>query len=182
MAAPGSSAADCLAQATRTARNGADAMAALQQSYVGTMMSGNIGNAVAHTVGIAAGVSLAPMMLPGLGWYLLQRFFRNKAEKRDDLAHRIRDAITEATELISIDTGRRFKRLSWSLGKAMDQAVDVAIAEAEDQRKAISQAGGDRRKQLERTDKLALSLDPLQRSWQALHGELLALTGPQLTP
>jgi predicted GTPase len=182
MAAPGSSAADCLAQATRTARNGADAMAALQQSYVGTMMSGNIGNAVAHTVGIAAGVSLAPMMLPGLGWYLLQRFFRNKAEKRDDLARRIRDAITEATELISIDTGRRFKRLSWSLGKAMDSAVDVAIAEAEDQRKAISQADGDRRKQLERIDKLALSLDPLQRSWQALHGELLALTGPQPTP
>jgi hypothetical protein len=64
----------------------------------------------------------------------------------------------------------------------MDQAVDVAIAEAEDQRKAISQADGDRRKQLERTDKLALSLDPLQRSWQALHGELLALTGPQPTP
>ncbi len=182
MAAPGSSAADCLAQATRIARNGADTMVALQQSYLGTMMASNISNAVVHTVGIAAGVTLAPMMLPGLGWYLLQRFFRNQAQKRDDLARRIRDAISEATELISIDTGRRFKRLSWSLSKAMDSAVDAAIAEAEDQRKAISQADGDRRKQLERTDKLALSLDPLQRRWKALHGELLALTGPQPTP
>ncbi len=181
MAAPGSSAADCLAQATRTARNAADAMVALQQSYLGTMMASNISNAVVHTVGIAAGVSLAPMMLPGLGWYLLQRFFRNRAQKRDDLARRIKDAITEATELISIDTGRRFKRLSWSLSKAMDSAVDAAIAEVEDQRKAISQADGDRRKQLERTDKLALSLDPLQRRWKALHGELLALTGPPPT-
>jgi predicted GTPase len=182
VAAPGSSAADCLADATRTARNGADAMAALQQSYLGTMMATNIGNAVAHTVGIAAGVSLAPMMLPGLGWYLLQRFFRNQAQKRDELASRIREAITEATELISIDTSRRFKRLSWSLSKAMDAAVDGAIAEAEDQRTAITQADRDRRKQLERTDKLGLSLDPLQRRWRDLHGELLALTGPQSTP
>ena len=183
LAAPGSSAADCLAEATRTARNGADAMAALQQSYFGTMMLSNVVSAVGRTVGIAAGgVTLAPMMLPGLGWYLLQRYFRNQAQKRDDLARRMKDAITEATELISIDTGRRFKRLSWSLSKAMDYAVDAAVAEAEEQRKAISQADGDRRKQLERTDKLALSLDPLQRRWKALHGELLTLTGPPPAP
>ncbi|WP_197501187.1 dynamin family protein [Mycobacterium sp. 852002-51057_SCH5723018] len=179
MAAPGSSAADCLAEATRTARNGANAMAALQQSYLATMMANNIGNAVAHTIGIAAGVTLGPMMLPGLGWYLLQRFFRIQAQKRDDLARRVRDAISEATELISTDTLRRFERLKWKLRDAIDEAVDAAIAEAEEQRKAIGQADVDRHKHI---DKLALSLGPLRGRWNALHAELLALTGPQPTP
>ncbi|MEZ0352088.1 dynamin family protein [Mycobacterium sp. pR1184] len=179
MAAPGLSAADCLAEATRTARNRADAMAALQQSYLATIMISNIGNAVAGTVGIAAGVGLGPMVVPGLGWYLLQRFFRNQSQQRDDLSRRIANAIIDATELIRTDTVRRFQRLTWSLSKAMDLGIDSAIAEDKARRKAISEAEAGRHTQLENTDKLARLLVPLQHRWHTVHDELLALTEPR---
>ncbi|MEE3065258.1 MAG: hypothetical protein VYA67_15100 [Actinomycetota bacterium] len=53
-------------------------------------------------------------------------------------------------KVLRMDNGPEMVSLSWSLSKAMDQAVDAAIGEAEDQRKAIGQADAHRRKQLER--------------------------------
>lgn len=176
LADPHNNAADCLAAASTGPRNAAESMTAVQSSYMGTMMGRNIVQSIG---GAAVGM---PYMIPlGIGWYLVQRYFRNRQEERAELTRRVREAISEASRLISADTQRRYRRSSWAIADAIDTAIDNASAAAEAEKKALTDATVDRRKELDRINKLDTSLRPLQDRWQSLHSSLTALPGPATT-
>lgn len=173
LADPRKNAADCLAAASNSPRSAAESMTAVQSTYMGTMMGQNIARAISGT---AVGM---PYMIPlGIGWYLVQRYFRNRQEERAELTRRVREAISEASRLISSDTQRRYRRSSWAIVDAVDSAIDDALAGAEAEKKALTDATVDRRKELDRINRLDTSLRPLQDRWQSLHGSLTALPGP----
>ena len=176
LADPRNNAADCLAASSTGPRSAAESMTAVQSTYMGTMMGRNIVQSIG---GAAVGM---PYMIPlGIGWYLVQRYFRNRQEERAELTRRVREAISEASRLISSDTQRRYRRSSWAIFDAIDTAIDGAIAAAEAEKKALTDATVDRRKELDRINKFDTSLRPLQERWQALHSSLTALPGPSTT-
>jgi len=179
LADPQNNAADCLAAASTGARNAAEGMTAVQSTYMGTMMAENIAKAVGGLVGGAtAGAAVGmPFMIPlGIGWYMVQRYFRNRHDGRAELTRRVRDALSDASRLISSDTQRRYRRASWAIVDAIDAAIDDAIAAAEAEKRVLNDAAVDRRKELDRIDKLDSTLRPLQERWHSLHSSLTALT------
>lgn len=175
LADPQNNAADCLAAASTGGRNTAEGMTAVQSSYMGTMMAQNIARAAASAMGATA-VGMPAMIPLGIGWYLVQRYFRNRHEERAELTRRVREALPDAGRLISSDTQRRYRRASWAILDAIDTAIDDTIATAEAEKKALNDAALDRRKELDRVNKLDTSLRPLQERWQSVHESLTALT------
>jgi GTPase SAR1 family protein len=161
------------------------ALVDVQTTYMGTMMGGNLIHAIAGGIGFAApGLKLLEAVGPaasvigvpiGLAWNMLQKRMRRRVSDLTGLTSWTTTAINEANVEIAGDIDRGFRKASWLLQDAIEQALTDAIKalEAEKNRHAAAAKSVDN--EIRHLNKLGEELSPLTRQWHQLHNGLLAL-------
>jgi signal recognition particle receptor subunit beta len=177
---PSESPADYIAARTKAARDAADALAGVQQGYIGTMMWQNLTRAIEATGLIAAHAASAVASMGaaapfGVAWFLLQKRLGDRRADLAGLSSWATAAINEANSEISGEIDRGFRKASWLLQEAVEEAITNAIEVTQNAKKAQADAIRDLSAEIQHIDKLREELAAPTKQWNLLHDALLAV-------
>jgi signal recognition particle receptor subunit beta len=149
------------------------ALVDVQTAWMGTMMGSNLINAITlGAVGPAGPIIGLPI---GVAWNMLQKRMRRRVTDLAGLASWTTMAISEANLEIAGDIDRGFRKASWLLQDAVEQALTDAIKALEAAKSRHAAAAKSHDNEIRHLNKLGEELSPLTRQWHQLHNGLLAL-------
>ncbi|WP_197515212.1 GTPase [Mycobacterium sp. 1245805.9] len=177
---PSESPADYIAARTKATRDAADTLAGVQQGYIGTMMWQNLTRAVEATGLIAANAASAVASMGaaapfGVAWFLLQKRLGDRRADLAGLSSWATAAINEASAEISGEIDRGFRKASWLLQEAVEEAITDAIEATQSAKRAQADAIRDLNAEIQQIDKLREELAAPTKQWNLLHDALLAV-------
>ena len=184
--APDESPADYIAERSDRSQQVSNVLAATQQSYLGSMMFGNLSHIALTLVLGAAAAASAPLTAAtsglglafGIPWYLLNKRVSNRAADRAGLKSWASTAISDTNVEIVTEIGRGFRKASRLLEDAVEQAIAGAIEATQSARNELSAAISDTKTRADQLDQLSLELPTAQLN--NLRDELLQVVSAPL--
>jgi signal recognition particle receptor subunit beta len=183
---PGESPADYIVARTKATRDAADALAGVQQGYIGTMMWQNLTRAVGTTGLISAYTSSAVATMGaavpfGVAWYMLQKRLGDRRADLAGLGSWATAAINEASSEIGSEIDRGFRKASRLLQEAVEEAITDAIEATQNAKRVQADAIRDLTAEIQHIDRLREELAAPTKQWNLLHDELLAVAQAPLS-